>query len=36
MGANCTSIEKKKANMYNLFLVKAGVTTYTLNYIFYK
>lgn len=36
MGANFTSIEKKKANIYKLFLVKAGETTYTLNYTFYK
>lgn len=37
MGANCTGIKKKiKANIYKLFLVKAGENTYTLNYTFYK
>jgi len=28
--------KRKEANIFNLFLVKAGVTTYTLNYTFYK
>lgn len=28
--------KERKANIYNLFLVKAAVTTYTLNYTFYK
>lgn len=37
MGANCTSIEKKRSRIYIMvFLVKAGGTTYTLNYTFYK
>lgn len=27
---------KKEANIYNLFLVSAGVAIYTLNYTFYK
>lgn len=28
--------KERKANIYKLFLVKAGETTYTLNYTFYK
>lgn len=36
MGANYTSIEKKRSQYLQLFLEKAGVTTYTLNYTFYK